>query len=57
MDRAVVNTVRWSGLDFDTVWRCASVQPARAVGLPPPPELEVEWDPTTQTLRFAPDSG
>ena len=44
LDRAVGNTVRFTGLPLDQVLPMASTQPAAAVGLKPRGQIDAEWD-------------
>jgi len=44
LDRAVGNTVRFTGLPLDQVLAMASTQPAAAVGLVPRGQIDAEWD-------------
>ena len=44
LDRAVANTVKYTGLPFETVWRMASTQPAEYLGLKPSGKVLVSWD-------------
>ncbi|HJY33322.1 MAG TPA: hypothetical protein VJ260_00650, partial [Vicinamibacterales bacterium] len=47
LDRAVGNTVRFTGLPLDQVLPMASTQPAAAVGMRPRGEIDAEWDAAT----------
>ena len=51
LDRAVGNTVRFTGLPLDQVLPMASTQPAAAVGLKPRGEIDAEWDAATGRSR------
>mgnify|MGYP006296220161 CR=1 FL=1 len=42
LDRAVIHVATYCGIDFETAWSMASVQPARVVGLSKPEEVTVE---------------
>ncbi len=44
LDDAIGRTCDWCDLDLETVWSMASLQPAAAIGIPPPPDILVEWD-------------
>ena len=44
LDRAVANTVRFTGLPLDQVLAMASTQPAAAVGLSTRGQIDAEWD-------------
>ncbi len=50
LDRAVSNTVRFTGLPLSDVLAMASTQPARYVGLTPRGTLQAEWDESTATF-------
>ncbi len=47
---AVANTVRFTGLDLDTVWPMASTIPAEYLGLKPRGRISAEWCPRTCIL-------
>jgi N-acetylglucosamine-6-phosphate deacetylase len=51
MDRAVGNVVRFAGVTLDEALAMASAQPAAYLGVEPAGSLELEWDPSTFTLR------
>jgi N-acetylglucosamine-6-phosphate deacetylase len=51
MDRAVANTVRFTGVTIEQALAMASTQPARYLGVKPAGSLEIEWDPDGFTLR------
>jgi N-acetylglucosamine-6-phosphate deacetylase len=51
MDRAVGNTVRFTGLSIDTVLRMASDRPARYLGTSPAGIVDAEWDEAASALR------
>jgi N-acetylglucosamine-6-phosphate deacetylase len=42
LDRAVVNVARHCGIPFPTAWQMASTHPANLLGIPTPPDIEVE---------------
>jgi N-acetylglucosamine-6-phosphate deacetylase len=50
LDRGILNVVRHCDVPFEAAWAMASTQPARLVGLPPPPRIEV--DVTDQGFRL-----
>lgn len=50
LDRAVVNTVRFTGLPLETVWAMASRQPASYLGLRPVGKVIADWDAATCRL-------
>jgi N-acetylglucosamine-6-phosphate deacetylase len=51
MDRAVANTVRFTGLTIDRVIPMASTIPAAFLGLPTEGVVTADWNPTTSELR------
>lgn len=51
LDRAVGNTVRFTGLPLADVLAMASTQPAAYIGIAPRERISVEWDPATHHLR------
>ena len=52
MDRAVSNTVRFTGLPLDEVLPMATTRPAEVLGLEPAGHVTAEWDPETMDLRI-----
>ncbi|MCX7887389.1 MAG: N-acetylglucosamine-6-phosphate deacetylase, partial [Verrucomicrobiae bacterium] len=52
LDRAVCNTVRFTGLPLYSVLPMASTIPAAAMGMQPAGRVVGEWDPKMQTLRI-----
>jgi N-acetylglucosamine-6-phosphate deacetylase len=52
LDRAVANTVRFTGLSIDEVAPMASTIPAALVGMSPAGTLEAEWDARAGVLRI-----
>lgn len=53
MDRAVANTVRFTGLPIAEVLSMASTQPAAFMGMPAAGRLELAWDAETFALRLS----
>jgi N-acetylglucosamine-6-phosphate deacetylase len=51
LDRAVANTVRFTGLSIDDVLPMATTTPARLIGIEPAGRLKIEWDPDRYALR------
>jgi N-acetylglucosamine-6-phosphate deacetylase len=51
MDRAVAQTVQFSGVTLDEALAMASTTPSEYLGLKPPGSLDLEWDPMSYTLR------
>ena len=54
LDHAVVHAMRTCGLSFDEAWHLASVVPAQAVGLPPAPSVEIDWDENLHSISILP---
>jgi N-acetylglucosamine-6-phosphate deacetylase len=52
LDRAVANTVRFTGLPVEEAWRLASERPARYLGLAPRGRCIAEWDPKECRLEI-----
>jgi N-acetylglucosamine-6-phosphate deacetylase len=52
MDRAIANTVRFTGLPIDVVLPMATTNPARAIGTTTAGVVVAEWDATTYDLRI-----
>jgi N-acetylglucosamine-6-phosphate deacetylase len=52
LDRAVANTVRFTGLSIDEVLPMATTTPARVIGIEPAGRLRIDWDPTRAELRI-----
>jgi N-acetylglucosamine-6-phosphate deacetylase len=57
MDRAVANTVRFTGVTIEDALAMASTTPAAYLGVQPAGSLALEWDPAAFTLRVASVSG
>lgn len=51
LDRAIGNTVRFTGLPLDDVIPMASAVPASLLGMAPAGTVEAEWDPERYELR------
>jgi N-acetylglucosamine-6-phosphate deacetylase len=51
LDRAIANTVRFTGLPIETVIRMASTIPASCLGLTPAGTVTADWDPEACHLR------
>jgi N-acetylglucosamine-6-phosphate deacetylase len=51
LDRAIANTVRFTGLPLETVIPMASTTPARYLGLEPTGTVTAEWDEVSGELR------
>jgi len=51
MDRAIANTVRFTGLPIDTVMKMASTIPASYLGLATGGTVTADWDPDTGELH------
>ena len=51
MDRAVANTVRFTGLPLDAVLRMASDTPSRYMAIPSSGTVHADWDEATFALR------
>ena len=51
LDRAIANTVRFTGLPLEAVAEMASSRPAAYLGLAPSGSVEVEWDEAAGSLR------
>lgn len=51
LDRAIANTVRYTGLPIDDVIAMASTNPARCIGISTAGTTRAEWDPDTARLR------
>jgi N-acetylglucosamine-6-phosphate deacetylase len=51
MDRAIANTVRFTGLPIDAVIPMASTNPARYMGIEPAGRVTADWSPDTGELR------
>jgi N-acetylglucosamine-6-phosphate deacetylase len=51
LDRAIANTVRFTGLPIETVIPMASTIPASYLGMPPAGTVTADWDPDTYDLR------
>jgi N-acetylglucosamine-6-phosphate deacetylase len=54
LDRAVGNTVRFTGLPLDEVLAMASTRPAEYLGLRPRGRVAAEWNPSASTLQILP---
>ena len=52
LDRAIANTVRFTGLPIETVISMASVVPARYMGTTPAGTVSAEWDAERFELRI-----
>jgi N-acetylglucosamine-6-phosphate deacetylase len=52
MDRAIGNTVKFTGLALDTVLAMASEIPARYLGISPAGTVDADWDAATGELRI-----
>ncbi|HEX6210705.1 MAG TPA: N-acetylglucosamine-6-phosphate deacetylase, partial [Methylomirabilota bacterium] len=52
LDRAVANTVRFTGLPIEDVLAMASTQPAKYLGVPPRETITVEWDASAHRLTI-----
>jgi N-acetylglucosamine-6-phosphate deacetylase len=53
LDRAIANTVRFTGLPLETVAAMASTRPAAYLGSAPAGVVDVEWDEAAGSLRVA----
>jgi len=53
LDRAITNTVSYTGLRIEDVWPMASENPARYLGMQPAGTISAEWDPDTFELRHS----
>ena len=53
LDRAIANTVRFTGLALETVVRMASTLPAACIGREPRGVVKAEWDSELSELRIA----
>jgi len=51
MDRAIANTVRFTGLPIDEVMKMASTIPADYLGLATGGTVTADWDPDTAALH------
>jgi len=51
LDRAIANTVRFTGLPIETIVPMASTTPASCVGMTPAGSVAADWDPETCHLR------
>jgi N-acetylglucosamine-6-phosphate deacetylase len=51
LDRAIANTVRFTGLPIETVIPMASTIPASYLGMAPVGTVTADWDPETYDLR------
>ena len=52
LDDAIARTCAWTELDLETVWAMASTQPASLIGINTAETIEVDWDPTSYTLKI-----
>jgi N-acetylglucosamine-6-phosphate deacetylase len=52
LDRAVANTVRFTGLTIDDVLPMVTTTPARLIGIEPAGRIQAEWDAEASTLRL-----
>lgn len=52
MDKAVANTVKFTGLSLDEVLPMASTTPAACIGMQPAGKITADWDATTATLKI-----
>ncbi len=52
LDRAVANTMRFSGLDLDDVLAMVTTTPARLIGIEPLGRVRGEWDSERGTLQI-----
>jgi N-acetylglucosamine-6-phosphate deacetylase len=52
MDRAIANTVRYTGLPIESVVPMASTNPAALLGLQPAGAIEADWDAAAGELRI-----
>ncbi len=52
IDRAVANTVRFTGLPLETVLPMATTTPARLIGIEPAGRITATWDDLTDTLQI-----
>ena len=53
MDRAVANTVKFSGVTLEDALAMASTQPAEYLGVKTAGTLSLEWDAAAFALRVA----
>jgi N-acetylglucosamine-6-phosphate deacetylase len=51
LDRAIANTVRFTGLPLEAVAEMASTRPAAYIGRTPRGTVDVEWDAARGSLR------
>jgi N-acetylglucosamine-6-phosphate deacetylase len=52
LDRAIGNTVKFTGLSLEEVVTMASTRPAGYIGIPTAGKVHAEWDPASFTLRI-----
>lgn len=52
LDRAVTNTVKFTGWPLETVWAMALRQPAAYLGLQPAGKVIADWDAATCALTI-----
>jgi N-acetylglucosamine-6-phosphate deacetylase len=52
LDRAIANTVRFTGFPIETVFPMASTIPASCLGMSPAGTVTADWDPETCDLRI-----
>jgi N-acetylglucosamine-6-phosphate deacetylase len=52
LDRAIANTVRFTGFPIETVFPMASTIPASCLGMTPAGTVTADWDPETCDLRI-----
>jgi N-acetylglucosamine-6-phosphate deacetylase len=52
LDRAIANTVRFTGLPIDEVMPMASITPARYLDMKTQGTVTADWDPATCELRI-----
>jgi N-acetylglucosamine-6-phosphate deacetylase len=55
MDRAIANTVKFTGLPLSDVLPMASLRPAQYLGLEPSGKVIAEWDEANGALVIQPD--